>query len=64
MQAREMIKIIKRDNLVENAAKVGGYLFVQLEEMQASGSGKGKMSNLRGKGCVLDSSITKPVLSI
>ena len=47
-----MIKIIKRDNLVENAAKVGGYLFGQLEEMQASGSGKGKISNLRGKGYV------------
>lgn len=59
-----MIKIIKRDNLVENAAKVGEYLFGQLEEMQTDGSGKGKMSNLRGKGCVLPFSRIKPILSV
>lgn len=49
LQAREMVKVIKRDNLVESTKEVGDYIFKGLSDLQ-SGSGKGKMSNLRGKG--------------
>lgn len=50
LQAREMIKIIKRDNLVENTAKVGDYVYNALKKMQEEGAGKGKIFNVRGKG--------------
>jgi 4-aminobutyrate aminotransferase/(S)-3-amino-2-methylpropionate transaminase len=49
MQAREMFNIIKRDGLVENTKKTGAYLFEKLSAIQ-SGSGAGKIYNLRGKG--------------
>lgn len=52
LQAREMIKIIKRDGLIENTREVGQYMYDKLEALQNSGSGKGNMLNLRGKGCV------------
>lgn len=48
MQAREMFKIIKRDNLVTNTKKTGDYLYEKLSDLQA-GAGAGKMRNLRGK---------------
>lgn len=49
LQAREMIKIIKRDNLVQNTAEVGSYIFNGLTKLE-QGAGKGKISNVRGKG--------------
>lgn len=54
LQAREMIKIIERDGLVENTKKVGEYLYSKLESLQ-SGAAHGKISNLRGKGWVYKS---------
>ena len=45
-----MIKVIKRDNLVQNTAEVGAYIFNGLTKLQEQGSGKGKISNVRGKG--------------
>lgn len=48
MQAREMIKIIKRDNLVENTAQVGDYIYEGLRSI-ANGPGAGKIDRLRGK---------------
>lgn len=53
LQAREMIKVIKRDNLLQNTVKVGEYVYNKLEQLQTSGTGHGKISNLRGKGCVM-----------
>ena len=53
LQAREMIKVIKRDNLLQNTVKVGDYVYNKLEQLQASGTGHGKISNLRGKGCAI-----------
>lgn len=44
-----MIKIIKRDNLVQNTAEVGEYIYNGLTKLQ-QGAGKGKISNVRGKG--------------
>lgn len=52
LQAREMINIIKRDNLVANTAEVGDYIYEGLRKLQ-EGVGKGKMYNTRGKGYVL-----------
>ena len=51
LQAREMIKIIRRNGLVENTKDTGDYLFNKLDILQ-SGIGTGKMHNLRGKGYV------------
>jgi 4-aminobutyrate aminotransferase / (S)-3-amino-2-methylpropionate transaminase len=48
LQARELIKVIKRDNLVENTEKVGSYIYDNLKEIQST-VGKGKMFDLRGK---------------
>merc|ERR1712093_76322 len=49
LQAREMINIIKRDGLVENSRNTGDYLYGKLSEVCDSGSGKGKLFNLRGR---------------
>jgi 4-aminobutyrate aminotransferase/(S)-3-amino-2-methylpropionate transaminase len=51
LQAREMIKIIKRDGLVANTAEVGAYVYQGLIKLQ-EGAGKGKISRTRGKGYV------------
>lgn len=52
LQAKEMIKVIKRDNLVRNTAEVGDYIFDGLTKLQ-QGAGKGKIFNVRGKGYVV-----------
>lgn len=50
MQAREMIAVIKRDNLVESTAQVGSYLYSQLAQLSTSTSaGELQLQNLRGK---------------
>lgn len=56
LQAREMINIIKRDDLVANTAKVGDYVYEGLRNLQ-TGVAKGKMFNTRGKGYVSLSSL-------
>ncbi|KAH8918663.1 4-aminobutyrate aminotransferase [Atractiella rhizophila] len=48
LQARETIKVIKRDSLIDNTISVGSYLYNGLEEI-ARTSGQGKLLNLRGK---------------
>lgn len=50
LQAREMISVIRRDNLVENTASVGSYLFSNLVGLStASSAGKLQIQNLRGR---------------
>ncbi|GAA6024636.1 hypothetical protein JCM10207_003906 [Rhodosporidiobolus poonsookiae] len=50
LQAREMINIIQRDNLVEHTAQVGDYIYSALEKMQGESELNEKLINLRGKG--------------
>jgi 4-aminobutyrate aminotransferase/(S)-3-amino-2-methylpropionate transaminase len=49
LQAASQISVIKEHSLVEHTASMGDRLFRRLEEL-AEDAGKGKMSNLRGKG--------------
>lgn len=51
LQAREIIRLIKRDNLCENTASVGDHLYESLAGLSDKGNGKGrgKMFNLRGQ---------------
>lgn len=46
LQAREMFKVIERDDLIKNVTLVGDYIYKSLEQYEASG----KILNLRGKG--------------
>lgn len=48
LQAREMFKIIKENDLVGHTARVGDYLYNGLHNI-FNGAGKGKMLDLRGK---------------
>ncbi len=48
VRAQRILEIIHEDNLVENAAKMGNYLFNKLNELK-EGS-KVKISNIRGRG--------------
>lgn len=41
-----MFKVIERDGLIENVARVGDYIYKNLEHYEASGN----ILNLRGKG--------------
>ncbi|GAA6006826.1 hypothetical protein JCM10207_009108 [Rhodosporidiobolus poonsookiae] len=50
LQAREMINIIQRDNLVKHTAQVGDYVYSALEKMQGESELKDRLINLRGKG--------------
>ncbi|BGP36178.1 4-aminobutyrate transaminase [Rhodotorula kratochvilovae] len=50
LQAREMIRIIEKNNLVEHTAKVGDYVYQSLEALQKEDGAKDKLVNLRGKG--------------
>ena len=47
-QAREMIKIIKENDLVSRTATIGSHLYKELSSLSKS-SGKDKILNLRGK---------------
>lgn len=49
LQAREILRIIKRDDLVANTAKVGAYVYDILKQLSTS-TGQGKMFSLRGEG--------------
>ncbi|GAA5915183.1 hypothetical protein JCM6882_001131 [Rhodosporidiobolus microsporus] len=50
LQAREMINIIEKHDLVAHTARVGEYVYSALEALQADSKIKGKLINLRGKG--------------
>ena len=50
LQAREMIKVIRDNNLVERTAQVGAYLYDSLLSLAKSAPGGSKgIQNLRGK---------------
>ncbi|KAK4050167.1 4-aminobutyrate transaminase [Microbotryomycetes sp. JL201] len=50
MQAREMIKVIRDNGLVERTAEVGDYLYQELSSLASSAPGGSKgIQNLRGK---------------
>lgn len=49
LQAREIIRIIERDNLVAHTRKVGDQLYLGLDDIMSSSAGSGKMFALRGK---------------
>ncbi|KAM0755936.1 4-aminobutyrate aminotransferase [Meredithblackwellia eburnea MCA 4105] len=49
LQAREMIKVIKRDNLVENTSQVGDYLYDAIANLAKTPAGHPHILNLRGK---------------
>lgn len=48
LQAREILRVVREDNLLDNTAKVGAYIYDKLENFTQT-NGKGKMFNLRGK---------------
>lgn len=48
LQAREMINIIREQNLVQHTKQVGDYVYQGLKTL-ASTTGSGKLLNLRGK---------------
>ncbi|GAA6039357.1 hypothetical protein JCM8097_002814 [Rhodosporidiobolus ruineniae] len=50
LQAREMIRIIKKNDLVAHTARVGEYLYSGLEALQKVAGVEGKLINLRGRG--------------
>lgn len=52
LQAREMIKIIRDNDLVANTAEVGSYLYSALDKLarNAKGGSSG-IQNLRGQDC-------------
>ena len=54
VRAQKYLEIIRDENLVDNAAKVGSYLLERLQNLDALKSGK--VSNPRGKGlmCAID----------
>lgn len=49
LQAREILRVVREDHLLENTAKVGGYIYENLEKLSQSNDGNEKMFNLRGK---------------
>jgi len=51
LQAREIIKVIKRDNLVENTADVGDFVYSALATLAQTEAGASVIQNLRGKDC-------------
>lgn len=61
-----MINIIEKNDLISHTAKVGDYVYSQLEALQKESGVEGKLINLRGKGYVpvLLSSIPRPNASI
>ncbi|BGP16197.1 4-aminobutyrate transaminase [Rhodosporidiobolus nylandii] len=50
LQAREMINIIEKNDLVAKTAQVGDYVFEALEKLQGEEGIKDLLINLRGKG--------------
>lgn len=50
LQAREMIKIIERDNLVQHTQEVGDHVYASLKKIQGLEATAGKLTNLRGEG--------------
>ncbi len=50
LQAAAQISVIQEHNLVAHTAAVGDKLYGELETLAATGKGKGKIDNLRGKG--------------
>ena len=51
--ARETIKVIREQDLVQKTAQVGSDLYKALKDMAKSGAGAGKMSSVRGQGTFL-----------
>ncbi len=51
IRCKFFIDIIIEENLLDNAAQVGDYFLGKLEEV--SGSFTGKMTNVRGRGCMI-----------
>lgn len=49
LQAREIINVIKSENLLERTADVGDYLYSSLAQLAKSGAGQTHIQNLRGK---------------
>jgi 4-aminobutyrate aminotransferase/(S)-3-amino-2-methylpropionate transaminase len=49
IQAKKMLEIIRKHDLVAHTAKVGKTLYASLESLAASDVAKGKISSLRGK---------------
>lgn len=49
LQAREIINVIKSENLLERTANVGDYLYSSLAQLAKSGAGLSHIQNLRGK---------------
>lgn len=47
-----MINIIEKNDLISRTAKVGDYVYLQLEALQKESGVEGKLINLRGKGFV------------
>lgn len=45
LQAREILNVIEKNNLVEHTANVGNYIYGELEQLQSD-----KIANLRGQG--------------
>ncbi len=50
MQAASQISVIKKHSLVQHTAAIGETLYQRLNHLATDGKGKGKMSQLRGKG--------------
>ncbi|GAA5915180.1 hypothetical protein JCM6882_001130 [Rhodosporidiobolus microsporus] len=50
LQAREMIAIIEKHDLVAHTARIGEYVYSALEVIEADSQITGKLINLRGKG--------------
>jgi hypothetical protein len=50
LQARDMFRVIERDGLVDNTARVGAALYEGLESVLSKASVQSKVNNLRGKG--------------
>ncbi|MCO5549510.1 hypothetical protein L7F22_002982 [Adiantum nelumboides] len=48
LQAREILRVVRENKLLENTSKVGAYIYENLENLTQT-NGKGKMFNLRGK---------------
>jgi 4-aminobutyrate aminotransferase-like enzyme len=49
IQAKKMLEIIRKHDLVNHTAKIGTSLYASLEKLAASDVAQGKVSGLRGK---------------
>lgn len=49
IQAKKMLEIIRKHDLVNHTAKIGKTLYASLEKLAASDVAQGKVSGLRGK---------------